>query len=281
MPTPLKLTLAATSLAVANLVADGSAAQAAERVAIERSGGTLAAVLYRPSGSGPFPAVVGLHGCDGVFTASGKVGANYADWGERLAAAGFLVVLPDSYGSRGLGSQCRASERPVRAFVERVADAQAARRWLQRQSFVTKDRVSLLGWSNGAIATLWAVRPQGRRQDGLPDFRAAVAFYPGCSTIARAGWSARLPTLVLVGQADDWTPAKPCEQMIADAQGRGATTELVTYPGAYHAFDRADFPLRELTGLRYSGNRTGKAHAGTDEAARADALKRVPEWLAR
>ena len=138
---------------------------------IERNGWVLAAVLYRPAGPGPFPAVVGLHGCDGVITAGGKVGANYADWGERLAAAGFLVLLPDSFGSRGLGSQCRASERRVRAFVERVADAQAARQWLQRQSFVIKDRVSLLGWSNGAIATLWAVRPQAGPQDGLPDFR--------------------------------------------------------------------------------------------------------------
>jgi dienelactone hydrolase len=281
MATPLKFTLAAASLAVTGLVAAGSDARAVERVVIKRPGGMLAAVLYRPSGPGPFPAVIALHGCDGVFTAGGKVGANYADWGERLAAAGFLVALPDSYGSRGLGSQCRASERPVRAFVERVADANLVRQWLQRQDFVNKDRVSLLGWSNGAIAALWAVRPKARPQDGLPDFRTAVAFYPGCGTIAKAGWSARVPTLVLVGQADDWTPARPCEQMIANAQGHDATTEVVAYPGAYHAFDRADFPLRELTGLRYSGNLTGKAHAGTDEAARADAIKRVPEWLAR
>ena len=281
MSRPLKLMLAAASLAAAGAVTDGSAAQAAERVTIQRNGWVLAALLYRPAGPGPFPAVVGLHGCDGVITAGGKVGANYVDWGERLAAAGFLVLLPDSFGSRGLGSQCRASERRVRAFVERVADAQAARQWLQRQSFVIKDRVSLLGWSNGAIATLWAVRPQAGPQDGLPDFRTAVAFYPGCSSVAKAGWSARVPTLVLLGQADDWTPAGPCEQMVAAAQGRDAIAEVVMYPGAYHAFDRADFPLRELSGLRYSGNRTGKAHVGTDEAARADVLKRVPEWLAR
>jgi dienelactone hydrolase len=281
MSRPLKLMLAAASLAAAGAVADGSAAPAAERVTIQRKGWVLAAVLYRPAGTGPFPAVVGLHGCDGVITAGGKVGANYANWGERLAAAGFLLLLPDSFGSRGLGSQCRASDRRVRAFVERVADAQAARQWLQRQSFVINDRVSLLGWSNGAIATLWAVRPQAGPQDGLPDFRTAVAFYPGCGTVAKAGWSARVPTLVLLGQADDWTPAGPCAQMVAAAQGRDAIAEVVMYPGAYHAFDRADFPLRELTGLSYSGNRTGKAHVGTNEAARADALRRVPEWLAR
>jgi dienelactone hydrolase len=265
----------------AGLVVLASPAQAAERVEIARSGFTLTGVLYRPPGPGPFPAVVALHGCDGIFTPSGKVGANYADWGERLAAAGFLVLLPDSFGSRGVGSQCRSSERLVRAFVERVADANAARHWLQRQPFALRERVSLLGWSNGAITALWAVRPQARRQDGMPDFHTAVAFYPGCRTMAKTGWIARLPILILVGKADDWTPAAPCEQMVADAQGRGVAATLVTYPGAYHAFDRANFPLRELTGLRYSADGSGKAHVGTDEAARANALKRVPEWFAR
>ncbi len=272
---------ASVSLMAAGLLASASAAHAAERVEIKRNGLKLSAMLYRPPGPGPFPGVIALHGCDGVVTSGGKVGANYADWGERLAAAGFLVLLPDSFGSRGLGSQCRAREREVRAFVERVADANAARQWLQRQPFAIKERVSLLGWSNGAIATLWAVRPQARREDGLPDFRSAVAFYPGCRTMAKAGWSARLPALILVGKADDWTPAASCEAMVADAQGRGIAATVVTYPGAYHAFDRANFPLRELTGLTYSADGSGKAHVGTDEPARADALKRVPEWFAR
>ena len=83
----------------------------------------------------------------------------------------------------GSGRSAARSDRRVRAFVERVDDAAAARRWLQRQPYVIKDRVSLLGWSNGAIATLWAVQPRKMRRDGLPDFRSAVAFYPGCGTV--------------------------------------------------------------------------------------------------
>jgi dienelactone hydrolase len=265
----------------ASLVAITTSAVAMERVEIPRGQETLDAVLYRPEGRGPFPAVVALHGCDGVVSRSGKVGANYADWGERLAAAGFLALFPDSFGSRELGSQCRAGDRKVRAFVERVEDAAVARRWLQRQPFTIKDRVSLLGWSNGAIATLWAVQPRKVPRDGLPDFHAAVAFYPGCRTVAKADWSARIPTLILVGKEDDWTPAAPCARMVADAQGRGSRSTIVVYPGAYHAFDRANFPLRELKGLTYSADGSGKAHAGTNDAARADALKRVPEWLSR
>lgn len=35
------------------------------------------------------------------------------------------------------------------------------------------------------------------------------------------------------------------------------------------------------TGLAFSADGSGRAHSGTHPAARADALKRVPEWLKR
>ena len=107
-----------------------------------------------------------------------------------------------------------------------------------------KNRVSLIGWSNGGIASLWAVRPRAMPRDGQPDFRSVVAFYPGCRRLSNVAWSARIPTLLLVGRADDWTPAAVCEQMVAAARGRTAKTEIVVYPGAYHEFDRPDYPVR-------------------------------------
>jgi dienelactone hydrolase len=33
------------------------------------------------------------------------------------------------------------------------------------------------------------------------------------------------------------------------------------------------------TGLAFSVDNSGRAHSGTNPAARADALKRVPEWF--
>jgi dienelactone hydrolase len=190
------------------------------------------------------------------------------------------VLFPDSWGSRGLTDQCRSGERPVRAAHERVADADAARRWLQHQSWVTPDRVSLMGWSAGAVATLWAVRPRAAPQAG-PDFRSAVVFYPGCQRLRDAAWSARVPTLILIGTADEWTPASACQQMVAGAQGRSARTSIVTYPGAHHGFDHPDLALRERTGLAFTADGSGKARVGTDPTGRADVIKRVPEWLAR
>jgi dienelactone hydrolase len=169
----------------------------------------------------------------------------------------------------------------VRAPRERVADANAARHWLQAQSFVAPDRVSLLGWQNGAVATLWAVRRRANVDDKGPDFRSAVALYPGCRRLADSEWSARIPTLLLVGGADDWTPAGPCEQMVAGARGRSAQIAIVVYPGAYAEFDHPNMPMRVLHGLAFTADGSGRAHSGTNPAARADAIRRVPEWLAR
>ena len=265
----------------AGAVAFATAAGAVEQIAIPHGDTNLPGVLFRPEGAGPFPGVVALHGCGGLVNSAGKIVGRLADWGERLAAAGVAVLFPDSFTPRGLTTQCRVRERKVRSSRERVADANAARRWLQSQSWAIKHRVSLIGWSNGAVTSLWAVRPRASVRDGMPDFRSAVAFYPGCRRLGDMGWSTRIPTLILIGRADDWTPASACEQMVAGARGRSAGATLITYPGAYHEFDRPNSPVRELSGLAFTADGSGHAHVGTNPAARADALKRVPEWITR
>jgi dienelactone hydrolase len=256
-------------------------AAAGEQVDIPQSDTTLHGILFRPEGAGPFPSVVALHGCESLVDRSGKMAPHLADWGERLVAAGIAVVFPDSFGSRGLRTQCRVFERKVRSERERVADSNATRLWLQGQPWASKNRVSVVGWANGGVASLWAVQPHAKPHDGVPDFRSAVAFYPGCRQLSDLAWSARIPTLILIGRADDWTAPAPCEQMVAGARGRSALASLVVYPGAYHEFDRPDYPVRELTGLANTADGSGRAHIGTNAAARIDALTRVPEWLAR
>ena len=110
-----------------------------------------------------------------MLNASGQIVRRFADWGERLSKQGIAVLFVDSFTSRGLSSQCGVRERKIRSSRERVADAYAARRWLQSQTWAMKNRVSLLGWSNGAAGSLWAVRPRVMPRDGMPDFRSAVA----------------------------------------------------------------------------------------------------------
>lgn len=273
-------------LSVLASVALAQAAQAApERVKVPGSAVTMAAILYKPEGNGPFPAVVALHGCNGLFTRDGQTAPREAAWAEKLVQEGFVVLLPDSFGPRGLGPQCRTRERRARASVERREDAHAARRWLQEQAFVKPSAVSLMGWSNGGTATLYAIRQERQARPGRgfrvvgTDFAAAVAFYPGCLALNERPYRTRVTTTILSGELDDWTPVKPCEALAARAKSAGSPLSITVYPGAHHDFDWPDRPVTVVRGLLLAGR--GEAHAGTNPAARADALRKVPTLLAR
>jgi dienelactone hydrolase len=275
----LFLIIALTLFAVA-LPAKAAPLSAPQAVEIPSGAAVLRAELYKPEGNGPFPVVIALHGCGGLTSHSEPVQARYRDWAEQLLKDGKAVLFPDSYGSRELGPQCRVRERRITARRERVADILAARQWLMQQTWVAHGRISLLGWANGASALLWAVRPQLLLHHAEPDFRSAVAFYPDCRISSGLGWSARVPTLVLIGAKDDVSSPPACRQMVEGAHGRSALTRIVVYPSAYHDFDRANLPVQAI-GPSADGADPEKGHVGTDAEALADSQKRVVEWLAR
>jgi len=245
----------------------------------------LTAVLMRPPGPGPFPAVVALHGCGGLGNGTAMLGGRHADWGQRLVDQGNIVLFPDSFGSRGLGPQCLVRDRTVRPGKERVSDAFAAKFWLQQRADVIADKVSLLGWSNGGTSVLWTASDERKPRDGRPDFNAAVAFYPGCRLVAqsaeRRDWQNRLPLLILIGEADTWTPAEPCRQLVKLMQLGGRNATIITYANAVHEFDHPNRKPTKRTGLAFTSDDTGEAMVGTDFEARADALERVPAFLKR
>jgi dienelactone hydrolase len=275
----LFLIIALALLAVA-LPAKAAPLSAPQAVEIPSGSVILQAQLYKPEGNGPFPVVIALHGCGGLAGHSEPVQARYRDWAEQLLKDGKAVLFPDSYGSRELGPQCRVRERRITARRERVADILAARQWLMQQTWVAHGRISLLGWANGASALLWAVRPQLLLHHAEPDFRSAIAFYPDCRLSSGLGWSARVPTLVLIGAKDDVSSPPACRQMVEGAHGRSALTRIVVYPSAYHDFDRANLPVQAI-GPSADGADPEKGHVGTDAEALADSQKRVAEWLAR
>jgi dienelactone hydrolase len=270
------------AILVVALLLMGGVARAGGPETVEFSDGeiTLKAIVYRPDGAGPFPAVIAMHDCSGLTNTAGRIGSKYREWAQLLVRDGFVVLFPESYGSRGLGNQCSARNRAIRPDHELVEDANASRRWLSQQPEVQPDHISLLGWSNGASSVLWTVRPQ-RKVDDRPDFRSAVAFYPVCRRLDSTAWSTRIPTLILIGAADDVTPPQDCEHMVAGAKGRSARISIMVYPGALHDFDIPDRPPQVRTDYAVSADAAGRVHTATNFAARTDSLKRVPQWLAR
>ncbi len=93
-------------------------------IAGERIQGDLA----RPDDAGPFPAVVGLHGCAGMHEATKQRLA------DELVAWGYVVLLVDSYATRrGVDQACTQSA--FATFIRRRPDPHGALAFLARQNF--------------------------------------------------------------------------------------------------------------------------------------------------
>jgi dienelactone hydrolase len=193
----------------------------------------LQGYLRQPAGAGPSPAVVLLHSCNGS--------AQRLDerWGKLIAAWGYVTLTVDSFGPRGLKNTCSSG-----APVDLALDAYRALGFLVQQRFVDSSRVAVLGFSQGAWQALSSVERGILEQASSNKFRAAIGFYPHC-----LGFKGNMtvPTLILIGELDDWTLATECRNMvdgrddwgISRQQHQGAPIKLIVYPGAYHAFDAA------------------------------------------
>jgi dienelactone hydrolase len=215
----------------------------------------LLGYLVRPDGPGPFAAVVVLHGCNGFSGASATIA-------DRLKSLGYVALTVDSLGPRNSWSECG------HFFVEQATDAYAALRYLSEQPFVDPNRVAVLGNSMGGSSALFDVERGAIEKLFDRKFRAAIAYYPSCR-----GHSAIIsaPTLILIGEADDWNPAAACREMSAQPHDAGAQIDLYVYPGAYHGFN-----FRELQpGIRVLGH-----WLEYNEPAALDAWERVRDFLA-
>ena len=266
--------LAALTLTAIAMSASPAPAWEPEEVTITSalaSKGPFTAQLLRPQGRGPFPTVIALHGCGGLFNKEDDLAKRETDWADRLVGAGYAVLLPDSFTARGLRQICTVHDRNIFP-KDRADDVAAAVEWLAKKPYVASTRLALMGWSHGAMTALWAVR-SGFMTDG-PQFKAAIAFYPGCREIAKLDdWRPRVPLKILIGAADDWTQPGPCREL---AQRAGFT--FIEYPGAYHGFDAPNSKVRVRKGL--GAVKGGEVHVGTDPAARAAAIKEVMGTLA-
>lgn len=237
--------------------------------------------LYKPEGPGPFPALVLLHHCGGLSQPRWK-NESMLVWAREAVARGYVALLVDSLGPRGVETVCQGARGGV-TFMRGVKDALQAAGHLRTLDFVDKQRISLAGFSWGGIvgilasSKLWsATLGEGER------FAATVAFYPGCYKIRPSSGTPYgvvnddidRPLLVLMGERDDETPSADCVVNLEAARSAGAPVAWHVYPGATHCWD-----CEKLNGFSKVDARGRKVEYLYDSHATKDAARRMFEFF--
>ncbi|HEV2548240.1 MAG TPA: alpha/beta hydrolase [Stellaceae bacterium] len=244
---------------------------AIEDVEYQRQGDrAFLARLYRPSGPGPFPASLQVHG--GAWVNKDRTDNDYI--AKALAESGILVASIDF------------RMPPEAPYPASLADINLAMRWLKAraQSLGSRpDWVGAFGTSSGGHQVLLAaMRPDDPRYRALPlaeapEVDARMAFvisgwgvldpllryhiarevgnkelvanhdaYWGTEAamsdgsppaILERGEPVRLPpALVFQGDADEWVPTEVARRLAERWRKLGGTLDLVLYPGQKHGF---------------------------------------------
>ncbi|TAG78304.1 MAG: hypothetical protein EAZ21_13070 [Betaproteobacteria bacterium] len=206
-------------------------------------------------------------------------------WKDWLVERGFVVVFPESFTSRGYTEVCtqKFQSRTIKQR-DRADDVLAARKWLTARSDVDASKLVIWGWSHGGSTTLATITRGSSATGGFSDettFTQAIAFYPGCSLYAAASGPKAIssPLALIIGAADDWTPAAPCKEWIAQIGEKkpGATITLV--PGAFHDFDNPAGKLRVRKDVPNGVNPGQGVTVGPDPVAREAAKAQIDALL--
>jgi hypothetical protein len=146
----LVLALAGALAGCAGVTRADSLLTTAPNGAVER----IPLTVTRPPGTGPFPAVVIMHDCSGLGPSSSHAPER---WTAELVRRGYVVLVPDSFTTRGFPGGVCSDPSPGRVDVappRRTRDAYAALAHARSLPEVDGKRVGLMGGSHGASTTL-------------------------------------------------------------------------------------------------------------------------------
>jgi len=186
---------------------------------------TVRAQLHRPDGAGPHPAIILLHACGGLTQQITH------DWPPFLLGLGYVVLAPDTLGSRGYFKGCASLKN--RATIQ-ARDAYGALDYLAAQGYVDARRIAAIGFSMGAITINNRLMMRAARPAGNAEFAAFVSFYGFCRDMKPEGLRAT-PLLQLIPENDE-QHAPTCI-----TAAKSIKMEAHVLPGAYHGFDQSQF----------------------------------------
>jgi dienelactone hydrolase len=117
--------------------------------------------------------------------------------------------------------------RGVATFMAETGGPLAAVSVVEARPEIDPNRVFLQAYSCGATASLFAVDTKKHAEKRDTKIAGVIAFFPKCY----ADFDPAVPTLVLIGDKDDWMPPEPC-QAVKDKPNY----EVAVFPGATHGF---------------------------------------------
>jgi dienelactone hydrolase len=224
--------------------------------------------LYLPEGEGPFPVVLQFHGCGGMKNLQAR-------WAATAKAAGWAVLVVDSYGHRRIdrleayATVCTGLQLWGR---ERAGDLYAMLEWARGQTWADPSRIAVAGWSHGAWTVLDAMALQpgaeaekvtrlaGLRDEPLEGVVGAFLLYPW------QGWGALAPTRglrydipiqAIVGSADTVVGGKGVARTLRSMKTPRLPIQVEMFEGATHAFDEIE---AQDWRVKYSPELTARAH---------------------
>ena len=246
--------------------------------------------LYKPAGSGPFPALVLVHSCSGLRLGLRSRADEILDWAERAIKRGYAVLVIDHFTQRGIDSVCYP---PLRLrFTDAVRDVHDAQAHLAKFPEIDGKRVGLVGFSWGAMLGLLSASPEFVARSGSPPgrFAALASFYPRCYRPAIPdapiqGWrndfawlrdDTDRPLLALMGGLDNETPPEHCLPRLEATKQRGGPVEWHLYPSATHCWD-----CTSLDGQIKTDAFGARVHYKYDRAITQDSADRLFAFLDR
>lgn len=229
----------------------------------------IAGALFKPQGAGPFPAVVYIVPCGGPnFPPEFKQEKFVID---RMLSKGIATLIVDTHTPRGENDNCgkfltvradvvNKKQAVLQLMKQGGDDAVAALKVVKAMPDIDPEKVFLMGTSAGATATLYATDPKAPSAHDT-DIAGVVAYYPLCYDKLEAS----VPTLVMIGDQDDWTgPVAACQAL----KGK-PNFEVVVYPGVGHSFTMPFDKPFDLAGH----------HLAYDEKSTKEAAQRADDFI--
>ena len=172
-----------------------------------------------------------------VLGVAGSLGwkKHHYDYLTMYQELGFATFELNSFKSRNIESTVGKQTQVTTAAM--ILDAYKALEILSNDPRILKDNISITGWSLGGAVTLFSAwLPLKNAINKELKFASHLAFYPPCFINPENLSFTKAPIHILIGEADNWTPAKPCEDLVEKLSDK-TNISITTYPDAHHGFD--------------------------------------------